>query len=49
VRTTYPNGRTIALLVTKVRRAPYRAWPLAWPSPSGPLGWQRSPALKGGS
>jgi hypothetical protein len=20
-----------------------RAWPLAWPSPSGPLGWQRSP------
>src|SRR5262249_9151080 len=21
----------------------YRAWPLAWPSPSGPLGWQRSP------
>jgi hypothetical protein len=19
----------------------YRAWPLAWPSPSGPLGWQR--------
>ena len=27
----------------------YRAWPLAWPSPSGPLGWQRSPALKGGS
>jgi hypothetical protein len=22
-------------------------WP--WPSPSGPLGWQRSPALKGGS
>ena len=27
----------------------YRAWPPAWPSPSGPLGWQRSPALKGGS
>jgi hypothetical protein len=26
-----------------------RAWPLAWPSPSGPLGRQRSPALKGGS
>jgi hypothetical protein len=26
----------------------YRAWPVAWPSPSGPLGWQRSPALKGG-
>jgi hypothetical protein len=26
-----------------------RAWPLAWPLPSGPLGWQRSPALKGGS
>ena len=25
------------------------AWPLAWPSPSGPLGRQRSPALKGGS
>jgi hypothetical protein len=21
----------------------FRAWPLAWPSPSGPLGWQRSP------
>ena len=21
----------------------YRAWPLAWPLPSGPLGWQRSP------
>ena len=21
----------------------YRAWPSAWPSPSGPLGWQRSP------
>ena len=19
----------------------FRAWPLAWPSPSGPLGWQR--------
>ena len=27
----------------------YRAWPPAWPSPSGPLGRQRSPALKGGS
>jgi hypothetical protein len=26
-----------------------RAWPLAWPSPSGPLGRQRSTALKGGS
>jgi hypothetical protein len=24
----------------EVRRAS-RAWPLAWPSPSGPLGWQR--------
>ena len=21
----------------------FRAWPLAWPSPSGSLGWQRSP------
>jgi hypothetical protein len=21
----------------------FRAWPLAWPLPSGPLGWQRSP------
>jgi hypothetical protein len=21
----------------------FRAWPAAWPSPSGPLGWQRSP------
>jgi len=27
----------------EVRRAPRRAWPLAWPLPSGPLGWQRSP------
>jgi hypothetical protein len=27
----------------EVRRAPLRAWPLAWPSPSGPPGWQRSP------
>jgi len=27
----------------------YRAWPLAWPPPSGPAGRQRSPALKGGS
>jgi hypothetical protein len=26
----------------------FGAWPLAWPSPSGPLGRQRSPALKGG-
>jgi len=26
-----------------------RAWPSAWPLPSGPLGWQRSPALRGGS
>jgi hypothetical protein len=25
-----------------------RAWPLAWPSPSGPLGWQRSPASRVG-
>jgi integrase len=25
--------------------APLRAWPLAWPSPSGPLGRQRSPDL----
>jgi hypothetical protein len=25
----------------------FRAWPPARPSPSGPLGWQRSPALKG--
>jgi hypothetical protein len=32
----------------EVRRA-IRAWPLAWPSPSGPQGRQRSPALKGGS
>ena len=23
--------------------ARFRAWPSAWPSPSGPLGWQRSP------
>ena len=21
----------------------FRAWPLAWPLPSGPLGWQRAP------
>ncbi len=27
----------------------FRAWPSAWPSPSGPQGRQRSPALKGGS
>jgi hypothetical protein len=28
-----------------LRRSPraFWAWPLAWPSPSGPLGWQRSP------
>ena len=28
--------------LVEVRRA-LRAWPLAWPSPSGPLGRQRSP------
>jgi hypothetical protein len=28
--------------------ARFRAWPLAWSSPSGPLGWQRSPALTQG-
>src|SRR6476660_6787358 len=32
------------------RGSPRAFWacPLAWPSPSGPLGRQRSPALKGG-
>ncbi len=27
----------------------YRAWPLAWPSPSGPLGRQRSPGSRVGA
>jgi hypothetical protein len=26
-----------------------RPWPLAWPSPSGPLGWQRSSASRAGA
>ena len=41
-----PNGDSAGSLGSP--RA-FRAWPLAWPSPSGPLGRQRSPALKGGS
>ena len=43
-------------LATRIARAHFggspralRAWPVAWPSPSGPLGRQRSLALKGGS
>ena len=41
------DGHTLLRLVlpigAKRRGAPraYRAWPLAWPSPSGPLGRQR--------
>ena len=31
------------LLTSRSQASPraFRAWPLAWPSPSGPLGWQR--------
>jgi hypothetical protein len=39
----------VLLITVKVSPRAARAWPLAWPSPSGPLGRQRSPALKGGS
>ena len=35
--------QSVALAFAEVSPRPLGAWPLAWPSPSGPLGWQRSP------
>jgi hypothetical protein len=40
---------SVLLIAAEVSPRAFRAWPLAWPLPSGPLGRQRSPALKGGS
>jgi hypothetical protein len=41
LQTTVTPGRAPGSIGGSPRTA--RAWPLAWPSPSGPLGWQRSP------
>ena len=45
-----PPLRQDRTLIQRVKRSltrgsprAFRAWPLAWPSPLGPLGWQRSP------
>src|SRR6266496_183723 len=38
-RSTQSARRALGLMRRFVARV--RAWPLAWPSPSGPLGWQR--------
>ena len=34
---------TVTALIFRGSPREFRAWPSAWPSPSGPLGWQRSP------
>ena len=38
-----PDSSPVLLIAVEVSPRAYRAWPLAWPSPSGPLGRQRSP------
>jgi hypothetical protein len=35
------SGRAVFPIPAEVSPRAYWAWPLAWPSPSGPLGWQR--------
>jgi hypothetical protein len=36
-----PQRRYVACFFGGGSPRPVRAWPLAWPAPSGPLGWQR--------
>jgi hypothetical protein len=45
-----PAARSLpsSVIAAEVSPRAFRAWPVAWPSPSGPPGRQRSPALKGG-